>query len=104
MGCRPLPWSCCSTAPMAKPDASVCTTKGRLGSGRVSTGPCAMASLRRSNAYSLRLGPLELHVVLGELGQRRGQLAEVPDELAVVAGGAEEGAHVPHAWWAWATR
>ena len=65
MGCRPLPWSCCSTAPTAKPEASVCTTNGSSGSGRMSTGPCAMRLLEVVERLLLRAAPLELDVVLG---------------------------------------
>jgi len=42
----------------------------------------------------LRLAPGEGYIVVGELGQRGGDLAEILDELAVVAGGAEERTNV----------
>src|SRR6476660_949122 len=50
-GCNPRPWSCCSTAPTACTDASVCITNGLLTSGNISTGAATICFFNSSNAF-----------------------------------------------------
>ena len=70
--------------------------EGELGVGEDQHGMTLHGVLEGLESGGLKFTPDEGSVVVSELRERGGDLGEVLDELAVVAGGTEERAHVSH--------